>query len=338
MSEVQSISHERYQEIIANNDVDAMESLLNGELIYDEENAPSHEPVAETENKPDVESAASSAEVNAENWNAEEDEENVADGKEPLILSKDGKHFIEYSKLSSARQKARDNELRAIEAEARAKALEAKVAELSSGNQSLKQSDLDSLTDEEIAELSETDPILGKAIKVLMQKTEAVNAQVKAQSVVQKPVHAEKQNDSVIDESPASVQAAIDAIPILAEWQEADPDTFRLAGDIDSKLSQDPSYKKLPLHERYQIVAERTQAALGKKAPAKQKFLENPEQIAQQKIAAAKQVRPNSLTNMGVSPSSEKSFAESFAEMSPSQQQFAMAKMSDEEIARLLGG
>lgn len=306
------VTEAQIEAAIESGDPAAIEALLRGELL--ETSTPA---VADPEIKPaqdekqDEEGAASGA-VNQEQAEVKTEERAPISGKS-------GVSTIPYAVLEAARNER--NELRD------------KVRELESKNKRVNQilerrgidlneitsEQAESLTDEELAQLDEIDPIVGKAIRLFSEKIAHTNAQ------------------QYHGESPAVT--ALRQNKDLSDWQQNDPDRFEFAEAVDKKLLADPKYSSLSYAERFAEAARRTKLAFGDEIDPPKTEKPNIEQIAAQKVAeATKASVPRSLTSIGVTPTSERSLAETFAELSPEEISERMATMSADQIEKLLSG
>ena len=200
---------------------------------------------------PAAESEQASSESQTDDKEKGNTEQSQEEG-EKFVASKDGAHKIPYAVLEHERAEAKrlreENEL-LRQAAAERDQLKAK---LEKEGISLTDDQIAELTPEKLAELTEDYPGVGPAIKVLTSKLAALEAK-SAQSV-----------------TPATspIEAALQAVPDLLAWKDADADRFTFAVTVDEHLKSDPAWKDKPLSERFAEAAKRTRAAFGDAAPA----------------------------------------------------------------------
>jgi hypothetical protein len=121
--------------------------------------------------------------------------------------------------------------------------------------------DPDDISQEELAQLAQDYPDLGKSIAAIASKLQRLEQQAAPQQV-----------------TPATnpVQAALQAVPDLMNWREKDQDRFDFAIIVDEKLQADPAWQGKSLDERFAEAARRTKLAFGDevipptKAPGKE--------------------------------------------------------------------
>lgn len=312
------ITDEQVNAIIESGDPDAIEALMRGEvpqpkLIVD---------LAQDVKTGEEDGAASGAIIEGQS-------EKVADSddiKSP-VLSKDGKRTIPYEVLEVARQKA-------TAATEEANSLRAKVAEYEGKNQkvnkfleakgidpeSITDEQVESLSAEEMKQLEEIDPLIGKAIRLM-------NENLARTQPVQEPV---KTGNPIMD--------AISANADLNAWRGNDPDRWDFAVSVDDKLKADPKFQSLSLQDRFAEAARRTRIAFGDEQAEPQKTTETTAEIAAKKVAAATaQAVPRSLSNIGITPTSERPLAEQLADLSPAELTARMATMTASQIDEVLG-
>ena len=284
-------------------------------LLATVENGDDNSGSADTEEKgveqpasPAAESEQASSESQTddkENGNTEQSRE----GGEKFVASKDGAHKIPYAVLEHERAEAKrlreENEL-LRQAAAERDQLKAK---LEKEGISLTDDQIAELTPEKLAELTEDYPGVGPAIKVLTSKLAALEAK-SAQSV-----------------TPATnpIEAALQAVPDLLAWKDADADRFTFAVTVDEHLKSDPAWKDKPLSERFAEAAKRTRAAFGDAAPA----AKGP--------PSAKTRSPESPSDIGGFNSAPSRLSAEALEALPQEELMArMATMSSAQIEELL--
>lgn len=118
------------------------------------------------------------------------------------------------------------------------------------------------MTDEEIAELEVDFPAAAKAARMAKRAAEAV-AKLTPAAAKQETVP-----DFEPPVLPPELQAAVDEVPDLLDWQH-DPDQtrFEMAKATDGLLSRHPQWKDKPLEARFAEVVRRVNAELGAATP-----------------------------------------------------------------------
>lgn len=307
--------------IIDSGDADAIEALMRGEIPEIKEKIEPKPALEEKQGEED--GAASGAETSSE------PEKNDADGddvKAP-ILSKDGKRTIPYQVLETARDRAKaaaeENDV-----------LKQKIADYEGQNQKVSKflekrgidpaaitdAQAEALSSEDLAHIEELDPLLGKAVRVLSEN-------LARQQASPTPVNAGN-----------PVEEAIAANSHLVAWRKGDQDRWDFALSVDDKLKYDERFSQLSLTQRFAEAARRTRIAFGDEEAAPQKNSESTAEVAARKVAeATKSAVPRSLTNIGVTPSSERPLAERLSEMQPHEIEEAMQKMTPDQIQEVLG-
>ena len=243
-------------------------------LLATVENGDDNSGSADTEEKGVEQPASPAAESEQASSESQTDDQEKGNTEQPqeegekFVASKDGAHKIPYAVLEHERAEAKrlreENEL-LRQAAAERDQLKAK---LEKEGISLTDDQIAELTPEKLAELTEDYPGVGPAIKVLTSKLAALEAK-SAQSV-----------------TPATnpIEAALQAVPDLLAWKDADADRFTFAVTVDEHLKSDPAWKDKPLSERFAEAAKRTRAAFGDAAAkgppsAKTRIPESPSDI-----------------------------------------------------------
>ena len=284
-------------------------------LLATVENGDDNSGSADTEGKGVEQPASPAAESEQASSESQTDDkekgntEQSREGGEKFVASKDGAHKIPYAVLEHERAEAKrlreENEL-LRQAAAERDQLKAK---LEKEGISLTDDQIAELTPEKLAELTEDYPGVGPAIKVLTSKLAALEAK-SAQSV-----------------TPATnpIEAALQAVPDLLAWKDADADRFTFAVTVDEHLKSDPAWKDKPLSERFAEAAKRTRAAFGDAAPAAK---EPP---------SAKTRIPESPSDIGGFNSAPSRLSAEALEALPQEELMArMATMSSAQIEELL--
>ena len=201
----------------------------------------------------DVEPAPSAGEVAAGNEQAAANQvEEQASAPEKVVMAKNGQHTIPYEVLEQARNEAK--QLREQLAQSQQAQVERdKLQALLEKNGIDPSVDPDNISKEELEQLAQDYPDLGKSIAAIARKLQKLEPQAAPQQV--QPVA-------------NPVQAALQAVPDLAAWRDGDQDRFDMALTIDDKLQADPAWSNKPLAERFAEVARRTKLAFGDEVEA----------------------------------------------------------------------
>lgn len=159
--------------------------------------------------------------------------------------------------LRNALRAARHNERQALERAAAAEAEAKRLREQATANGNSVDGEEDPLTmsEDRIAEIAKDFPLQARTI----QRLRELDARTKQQAPA--PVNQEW-TPPAFD---PRVQAVIDEVPKLLEWQmnQADQPKFVMAGEFDDSLRVDPVWKNKPAAERFTEAVRRTEAALG---------------------------------------------------------------------------
>ncbi len=209
----------------------------------------------------DVDPAPSAGEVAAgnEQANTEQGGEGATE-PEKVILAKSGQHTIPYEVLEQSR-----NEVKVLReqlaASQQTQAERDKLQALMEKHGINPDVDPDDISQEELAQLAQDYPDLGKSIGAIASKLRRLEAQAAPQQV---------------QPTLNPVQAALQAVPDLMNWREKDQDRFDFAIIVDEKLQADPAWQGKSLDERFAEAARRTKLAFGDevippaKAPGKE--------------------------------------------------------------------
>lgn len=310
------------EQVLANPDLAAVAALL-GEKAPDE---PENEEVVEA-------GEPTSAEVKEE----EQSEEVVeANGQEEPqgIATKSGKGVIPYAVLATERERRQAAETAALQ-------LQQRIADLERQASTGVKQDAEAIeaTDDELSQISEDFPQLGKLIKGLQSKLAATEERLQQVRSVTEQRAAEEAADSR-----RSVQEAMDENRPLLYWRDKEPELFEQAIEIDQQLQANPRFSHLSLTERFAKVVDAMEALYGPtdlpseyqiQAPTKSEQKVSEKELAQKaKEAAAKaekSARPRTLSDMpgGVSMQTD----DNLANMSASELASMMASKSPDEIA-----
>lgn len=201
----------------------------------------------------DVDPAPSAGEVAAGNEQAAANQvEEQANAPEKVVMAKNGQHTIPYEVLEQARNEAKQLREQLAQSQ-QAQAERDKLQALLEKNGIDPSVDPDDISQEELEQLAQDYPDLGKPIAAIARKLQKLEPQAAPQQV--QPVA-------------NPVQAALQTIPDLVAWRDGDQDRFDMALTIDDKLQADPAWSNKPLAERFAEVARRTKLAFGDEVEA----------------------------------------------------------------------
>lgn len=239
---------------------------------------------------------------------------------EKVVLSKDGKHTIPYEVLENQRARARaleqeNQQLRTIQAE------RDKLQALLDKHQiDINADNLENLTDEALAEIADEFPLVGKGFNRLFAEINQLK-----QTVAQTAAPA--------DHGVSDVRKVFNSVPELVAWEAGDPDRLDYAIAKDKELMADPLWAEKPVRDRFLEAVRRTTSAFGDVVPVKA-----PEGKPSPIKAKETDPLPGSPSEIGnsVRESATRGTPEYYANLSPSQLQTEMARMSSAELDRLL--
>lgn len=284
-------------------------------MLADIEQAPDVELDNGTDTKQtDVEPAPSAGEVAAGNEQAAANQvEEQAGAPEKVVMAKNGQHTIPYEVLEQARNETKQLREQLAQAQ-QAKAERDKLQALLEKNGIDPSVDPDDISQEELEQLAQDYPDLGKSIAAIARKLQKLEPQAAPQQV---------------QPSAKPVQAALQAVPDLAAWRDGDQDRFDMALTIDDKLQADPAWSNKPLAERFAEVARRTKLAFGDEVipPAKVpgKGAEKPADFI-----------PSSPSELGQTHHAPATGVERYGAMSQTELVGELGAMSDAQIEALL--
>ncbi|MFM4985107.1 hypothetical protein ACEUB5_15590 [Aeromonas veronii] len=285
-------------------------------MLADIEQAPDVELDNGTDTKQtDVEPAPSASEVAAGNEQAAANQvEEQANAPEKVVMAKNGQHTIPYEVLEQARNETK--QLREQLAQAQQAQVERdKLQALLEKNGIDPSVDPDDISQEELEQLAQDYPDLGKSIAAIARKLQKLEPQAAPQQV--QPVA-------------NPVQAALQAVPDLAAWRDGDQDRFEMALTIDDKLQADPAWSNKPLAERFAEVARRTKLAFGDEVEA-------PPAKAPSKAAEKPADHiPSSPSELGQTHHAPATGVERYGAMSQTELVGELGAMSDAQIEALL--
>ena len=196
----------------------------------------------------DVQPAPSAGEVAAgnEQANTEQGGEGATE-PEKVILAKKGQHTIPYEVLEQARNEAKQLREQLAQSQ-QAQAEWDKPQALMEKHGINPDVDPDDISQEELAQLAQDYPDLGKSIVTIASKLQRLEQQAAPHQV---------------PPTTNPVQAALQAVPDLMNWREKDQDRFDFAIIVDEKLQADPAWQGKSLDERFAEAARRTKLAFG---------------------------------------------------------------------------
>ncbi|HAT2246310.1 TPA: hypothetical protein I8455_000984 [Aeromonas hydrophila] len=196
----------------------------------------------------DVEHAPSAGEVAAGNEQAAANQvEEQANAPEKVILAKNGQHTIPYEVLEQSRNETKQLREQLAQAQ-QAQAERDKLQALLEKNGIDPSVDPDNISKEELEQLAQDYPDIGKALMAVASKLDKLEPQAAPQQV---------------QPTLTPVQAALQAVPDLVSWREKDRDRFDFAIIVDEKLQANPAWQAKSLDERFAEAARRTKLAFG---------------------------------------------------------------------------
>ena len=305
-------------EAMASGDLTALEALLDqydGAEEVDEVTEPAAKP------KEKVESTVTTTAEGEGNSDKTNSDDSTAAEPERVVLSKDGKHTIPYEVLENARNRAQKLEQENQQLQAITGERDKLQALLEKHGIDMNAEDLDGKTDDELQELADDFPVVGKVIAKQAQKIQELEGKLNQQ-----------QSEHGANSGKTAVVQAFESIPELVSWQAGDKDRLEYAVAKDDELMSDPIWQDKPVRERFLEAVRRTQSAFGDKPSAQ------PGQQQQRKQAKQGDGLPNSPSELGnsVRESSAKGTPEYYASLSPSELQREMLGMSPDAIDQLL--
>lgn len=297
-------------------DLTGTESLDELEAMLAEiEQAPDVELDNGTDTKQtDVQPAPSAGEVAAgnEQGSTEQGGEGATE-PEKVILAKSGQHTIPYEVLEQARNEAKQLREQLAQSQ-QAQAERDKLQALMEKHGINPDVDPDDISQEELEQLAQDYPDLGKSIAAIARKLQKLEPQVAPQQV---------------QPTLNPVQAALQAVPDLVSWREKDQDRFDFAIIVDEKLQADPAWQGKSLDERFAEAARRTKLAFGDEVipPAKVpgKGAEKPADFI-----------PSSPSALGQTHHAAPTGVERFGAMSQTELIGEMGAMTDAQMEALL--
>lgn len=311
-----------------NMDDAAIEAELEAEdREYGRGEAVEVEAQADTDAEPEEEAEADSQEtepVAEEVVEAAAEESEATKPEEPAkplgIASKDGKGLLPYAALKGARAETRrERDLRS-QVESERDALKQQLEDLRAG----KDPEAGEITEEYLQGVEADFPALIPLIKTMRATSKEVETlRAKATQVTVR--EAETEDDPV--------QEAIDSVPLLAEWQAADPEKWERAKAIDRAFEGSPKWKDKPLAARFAHVAKQVADEFDIKSEADTPPLTTPtkpRQDPEKAIQSAKRAAPNTMSDFKGGSADSPDL--SIDKMPANRQLSHVMKLSDAEI------
>ena len=307
------MDEQAFNEAMASGDLDALDALLD-QFDDVEEVDEVTEPAAKPKEK--VESTVTTTAEGEGNSDKTNSDDSTAAEPERVVLSKDGKHTIPYEVLENARNRAQKLEQENQQLQAITGERDKLQALLEKHGIDMNAEDLDGKTDDELQELADDFPVVGKVIAKQAQQIRELEGRLN-----------QKQVETAADSAKSAVVQAFESIPELVSWQAGDKDRLEYAVAKDAELMSDPLWQSKPVRERFLEAMRRTQSAFGDK-----------EQQQQRKQGKQGDGLPNSPSELGnsVRETSTKGTPEYYASLSPGELQREMAGMSADAIDKLL--
>lgn len=313
------MDEQAFNEAMASGDLDALDALLD-QFDDVEEVDEVTEPAAKPKEK--VESTVTTTAEGEGNSDKTNSDDSTAAEPERVVLSKDGKHTIPYEVLENARNRAQKLEQENQQLQAITGERDKLQALLEKHGIDMNAEDLGGKTDDELQELADDFPVVGKVIAKQAQKIQELEGKLNQQ-----------QSEHGANSGKTAVVQAFESIPELVSWQAGDKDRLEYAVAKDDELMSDPIWQDKPVRERFLEAVRRTQSAFGDKPSA-----QPGQQQQQRKQAKQGDGLPNSPSELGnsVRESSAKGTPEYYASLSPSELQREMLGMSPDAIDQLL--
>jgi hypothetical protein len=185
---------------------------------------------------------------------AKADEESAQNA---VLRSKDGKHEIPYTVLQTEREQRKAAESALEQMRSRLEALEqqAKGTRPAQADQTPQEPDL---SDEDMAQIENDFPAIGKLLKGMGAKVSSLTQQL---DDVRQSEIARRSGEAT--RASTTVQEAIDANDHLTFWQQKDPETFAIAVQYDNQIKADPRNRGLSLDQRFEKVVKAMEAVYG---------------------------------------------------------------------------
>ncbi|GJC03763.1 hypothetical protein KAM385_07920 [Aeromonas hydrophila] len=240
----------------------------------------------------------------------------VATEPEKVILAKNGQHTIPYEVLEQVRNEAKQlREQLALSQQAQAE--RDKLQALMEKHGINPDVDPDDISQEELDQLAQEYPDLGKSIAAIARKLQKLEPQAAPQQV---------------QPTLTPVQAALQAVPDLVSWREKDHDRFDFAIIVDEKLQADPAWQAKSLDERFAEAARRTKLAFGDVVDTAPPHAKAPSKEAEKPTDHI----PSSPSAMGQTHHAPATGVERYSAMSQTELVGEFGSMTDAQIDALL--
>ena len=296
---------------------------------------------------PDAQAAA--AEAKPAETKKDEAKETPADAaatpeQEAPIATRDGKHTLPYSVLSTERERRQAAERMASELQQRLDQLQAQASAGATQTPEQQAAVTDLLADEDLAEVVKDFP----AVQKLIDAVGALSGQVSdANAKLQKVREQEEQRQrDELDQIRRETQAVIDGIPKLLYIQQERQELWEAAIEADNQLKALPATKGLSMTERFEKAVSIVETIYGaielpeKYAPAKVSTSQQKTSVAdkvQEALAKVDDIgKPKTINELpgGVTPSADP--LEDVAGQSAAALGAQLMNMTPDAISRLL--
>lgn len=290
----------------------------------------------------DPEKAAATEGDSEEESDGDTSDQSEDDESRKVIKSKDGEHEIPYEVLEQSRQRERKARDHADELQRQLDEANSKVSETQKQLDNAKSKAEEHGIDAE-AMFSDPDAITEKELQEIEEDFGKGSAQAKLARNMMKlqqdqASNIEQADTAVTAGEEAAHQEASEAFNSntdLTNWQQGDPDRWETAVTIDARLQKDPAWQERSVAERFAEVAKRTKLVFGDSVEEPQPEKAGKDR-AKEIIDKTDQDVPDSLSDIGQAPASEKSLAERLSDMSDAEREEAMGKLSDAELQELM--
>lgn len=329
------------EEAMASGDVEAIGKALAAQNDAQDVSADSQEKIETEEDKAaqaDESKTDAITPEQAETGKVDAQAEKPSSGEQEndvqkVILSKDGQHQIPYDVLESQREQN--------------KILREQIEQLSSQNSELenKFKSNETLLENAKAQLEaqgmDTEDVFSSPDEITNKQWDAIGdeygelgkamkALFKSQSSIQNALN---QNQQVITESSGNlVEKLINENSDLSNWRSNDIDRFEYAVSIDEKIKAQPEWVNRPMDERFKYVVSQVKKEFGDVET-------NTEQKAKQIINQVNNqpdLPPNSLSELGQTPSSKGVDAEQLKEMNADQVYNYVNGLNPQQVSEIL--
>lgn len=248
-------------------------------------------------------------------------DQKVEDKEPDGILTKDGKHVISYDVLKAERQQRQ-------EALREAEALRAEIERLKSQPEVIDQGALNTMSEEQLAELREYFP---EQYEALVAQQQAVLAtQQKLAQFEQREIERQAEARRQVA---LTVQEEIDSNPILSHWQNNNPEIFEKCIDMDNILRTDPVTSNLSLSERFAKVAAAMSQVYGNPVPAAPQVAQSETTAKTATVSQKAPAKPpiNSLSDLSGGVAAEASEAQRLEDSSSAEIGDRFMKMTEDQ-------